>query len=120
MHALTCSSPSNFICIPIKVVMVNNKIRQCFHCVRNITGFYCKRQLTYAKIAENRSYLLQGGAMNTVQIKLEQEYHDKLLAFCTRNGVPKADAVRFMIDRLKLNEVSDVEFDRWYDTRRKG
>lgn len=58
--------------------------------------------------------------MNTVQLKLEDEYHDKILAFCKRNGVTKADAVRFMIDRLKLNEVSDVEFDRWYDTRRKG
>lgn len=58
--------------------------------------------------------------MNTVQLKLETVYHEKLMAFCQRNGVTKADAIRFMIDRLKLNEVSDVEFDRWYDTRRKG
>lgn len=55
--------------------------------------------------------------MNTVQIKLEDEYHDKLLAFCMRNGASKAEAIRYMIDTLQLNEVSDVEFDRWYDTR---
>lgn len=55
--------------------------------------------------------------MNTVQIKLEKEYHDKLLAFCMRNGATKAEAIRYMIDTLQLNEVSDVEFDRWYDTR---
>lgn len=58
--------------------------------------------------------------MNTVQLKLEEEYHAKIMAFCKRNGVTKADTIRFMIDRLKLDEVSDVEFDRWYDTRRKG
>ena len=56
--------------------------------------------------------------MNTVQIKLEDEYHDKLLAFCMRNGASKAEAIRYMIDTLQLNEVSDVEFDRWYDTRK--
>lgn len=55
--------------------------------------------------------------MNTLQIKLEKEYHDKLLAFCQRNGASKAEAIRYMIDTLQLNEVSDVEFDRWYDTR---
>lgn len=54
--------------------------------------------------------------MYTVQIKLEKEYHDRLMAFCQRNGVPKADAIRYMIDTIKLDEVSDVEFDRWYDT----
>lgn len=56
--------------------------------------------------------------MNTVQIKLDKEYHDKLLAFCMRNGASKAEAIRYMIDTLQLNEVSDVEFDRWYDTRK--
>lgn len=54
--------------------------------------------------------------MNTVQVKLEDHYHNQLLAFCKRNGVTKADAVRYMIDTLKLAEVSDAEFDRWYDT----
>ena len=57
--------------------------------------------------------------MNTVQIKLEKEYHDKLLAFCKRNGVSKADVIRYMIDTLQLDGVSDVEFDRWYDTRKQ-
>jgi len=56
--------------------------------------------------------------MNTIQIKLEKEYHDKLLAFCKRNGASKAEAIRYMIDTLQLNEVSDVEFDRWFDTRK--
>ena len=56
--------------------------------------------------------------MNTIQIKLEKEYHDKLLAFCNRNGASKAEAIRYMIDTLQLNEVSDVEFDRWFDTRK--
>lgn len=55
--------------------------------------------------------------MNTVQLKLEDEYHDKLLAFCMRNGATKSDAIRYMIDTLKLTGASDVEFDRWYDTR---
>ena len=40
--------------------------------------------------------------MNTVQLKLEDEYHDKLLAFCMRNGATKSDAIRYMIDTLKL------------------
>ena len=55
--------------------------------------------------------------MNTVQLKLEDEYHDKLLAFCTRNGATKSDAIRYMIDTLKLTRANDVEFDRWYDNR---
>lgn len=54
--------------------------------------------------------------MNTVQVKLEDYYHDLLMAFCQRNGATKADAIRYMIDTLRLNEVNDVEFDRWYDT----
>ena len=53
--------------------------------------------------------------MNTVQVKLEDTYHDKLLAFCRRNGATKADVIRYMIDTLQLIEVNDVEFDRWYD-----
>ena len=57
--------------------------------------------------------------MNTIQIKLEKEYHDKLLVFCKRNGASKAEAIRYMIDTLQLNEVSDVEFDRWFDTRKQ-
>ena len=57
--------------------------------------------------------------LKTVQIKLELPYHDKLMAFCQRNGVTKADAIRYMIDTLQLDGVSDVEFDRWYDTIRK-
>lgn len=56
--------------------------------------------------------------MNNMQVKLEDEYHDKLMAFCKRNGVPKADAIRYMIDTLQLEEQSDVEFDRWYDTHK--
>lgn len=54
--------------------------------------------------------------MNTVQVKLEDTYHDKLLAFCRRNGATKADVIRYMIDTLQLTEVNDVEFDRWYDS----
>ena len=56
--------------------------------------------------------------MNSIQIKLEKEYHDKFLAFCKRNGASKTEAIRYMIDTLQLNEVSDVEFDRWFDTRK--
>lgn len=55
--------------------------------------------------------------MQTVQLKLEEEYHDRLMAFCKRSGVSKADAVRFMIDTVNLEEVTDAEFDRWFDTR---
>lgn len=51
-----------------------------------------------------------------MQVKLEDEYHDKLMAFCRRNGTTKADALRYMIDTLGLTEKNDVEFDRWYDT----
>lgn len=54
--------------------------------------------------------------MNNMQVKLEDEYHDKLMAFCSRNGTTKADALRYMIDTLGLTEKNDVEFDRWYDT----
>lgn len=54
--------------------------------------------------------------MNNIQVKLEDEYHDKLMAFCRRNGTTKADALRYMIDTLGLTEKNDVEFDRWYDT----
>lgn len=54
--------------------------------------------------------------MNTVQVKLEDTYHDKLQAFCSRNGATKADVIRYMIDTLQLTEVNDVEFDRWYDS----
>lgn len=53
----------------------------------------------------------------SLQIKIEKHYHEQLLAFCRRNGVTKADAVRYMIDTLQLDGVSDVEFDRWYETR---
>lgn len=56
--------------------------------------------------------------MHNVQLKLPTEYHDKLMAFCTRNGATKTDVVRYMIDTLQLTEVNDVEFDRWYDTRK--
>ena len=56
--------------------------------------------------------------MNNIQIKLETEYHDKLMAFCQRNGTTKADAIRYMIDTLQLTEKNDVEFDRWYDVHR--
>jgi len=55
--------------------------------------------------------------MQTVQLKLEPEYHTKLMEFCQRCGVTKADAIRFMIDTVRLEEVADAEFDRWYDTR---
>lgn len=54
--------------------------------------------------------------LHTVQLKLEKVYHDELLDFCKRNGVAKADAVRFFLD--SVTEVTDVELDRWYDTRR--
>ena len=55
--------------------------------------------------------------MQTVQLKLEEDYHDKLIAFCKRCGVTKADAFRFMMDTINLEGVTDAEFDRWYDTR---
>ena len=55
--------------------------------------------------------------MQTVQLKLEPEYHPKLMEFCQGCGVTKADAIRFMIDTVRLEEVADAEFDRWYDTR---
>lgn len=57
--------------------------------------------------------------LNAVQVKLEDEYHKKLLDFCNRNGVTKADAIRYMIDTLQLDKVSDYEFDRWYDCRNR-
>lgn len=56
--------------------------------------------------------------MNNMQVKLENEYHDKLMAFCQRNGATKADVIRYMIDTLGLTGVNDVEFDRWYDTHK--
>lgn len=55
--------------------------------------------------------------MKTAQLKLEQEYHDKILTYCRRFGVSKADLVRFMLDTLESWGVQDEEFERWYDGR---
>ncbi len=66
----------------------------------------------------NEPNYYKGVLMHNVQLKLPAEYHDKLMAFCKRNGATKTDAVRYMIDTLQLTEVNDVEFDRWYDTRK--
>lgn len=55
--------------------------------------------------------------MNTVQLKLEQEYHDRFLALCKRFGVSKADLVRFMLDTVENWGVQDDEFNRWYADR---
>ena len=56
--------------------------------------------------------------MHNMQVKLEKEYHDRLMAFCRRNGTTKADALRYMMDTLQLMEKNDAEFDRWYDTHK--
>ncbi len=48
--------------------------------------------------------------MNTVQVKLEDTYHDKLLAFLQSQWCDEADVIRYMIDTLQLTEVNDVEF----------
>lgn len=56
--------------------------------------------------------------MHNMQVKLEKEYHDRLMAFCRRNGTTKADALRYMMDTLQLTEKNDAEFDRWYDTHK--
>lgn len=55
--------------------------------------------------------------MNTVQLKLERAYHDKIQEHCRRFGVSKADLVRFMLDTMENWGVQDDEFNRWYDGR---
>lgn len=55
--------------------------------------------------------------MKTAQLKLEDEYHEKLQNLCLRFGVTKADLVRFMLDTVENWGVTDDEFDRWYAER---
>lgn len=55
--------------------------------------------------------------MKTAQLKLEDEYHEKLQRLCLRFGVTKADLVRFMLDTVENWGVTDDEFDRWYEER---
>lgn len=66
---------------------------------------------------KHRIILLQGGAVKTAQLKLEDEYHEKLQRLCLRFGVTKADLVRFMLDTVEHWGVTDDEFDRWYAER---
>lgn len=53
--------------------------------------------------------------MKTVQVKLHNEYHDKLQSYCRRFGVSKAELIRFMLDTMDNWGVMDDEFNRWYD-----
>lgn len=55
--------------------------------------------------------------MKTAQLKLEDEYHEKLQRLCLRFGVTKADLVRFMLDTVENWGVTDDEFNRWYAER---
>lgn len=57
--------------------------------------------------------------MKTVQLKLEDNYHDKIQAYCRRFGVSKADLMRFMLDTLENWGVQDDEFDQWYDSHKR-
>lgn len=56
--------------------------------------------------------------MQTVQLKVEADYHDKLLGYCQRFGVTKAELVRFMLDTLDNWGVTDDEFERWFEDRK--
>lgn len=56
--------------------------------------------------------------MRTVQAKLNEDYHDKMVNLCTRFGVTKAELLRFMLDTLEHWGVTDDEFDRWYDNQK--
>lgn len=58
--------------------------------------------------------------MRTVQAKLNEDYHDKMVNLCTRFGVTKADLLRFMLDTLEHWGVTDDEFDRWYDNQKSS
>lgn len=58
--------------------------------------------------------------MRTVQAKLNEDYHDKMINLCTRFGVTKAELLRFMLDTLEHWGVTDDEFDRWYDNQKSS
>lgn len=58
--------------------------------------------------------------MKTVQLKLEDVYHNKVDTLCMRFGVTKAELVRFMLDTLENWGVTDEEFERWYDERSRS
>lgn len=58
--------------------------------------------------------------MRTVQAKLNEDYHDKMVNLCTRFGVTKAELLRFMLDTLEHWGVTDDEFDRWYDNQKSS
>lgn len=53
-----------------------------------------------------------------VQMRLEDEYHVRLQAFCEKHGLSKADAMRFFLDFLPAENVLEAEVERWYDTVR--
>lgn len=57
--------------------------------------------------------------MHSVQLKLDDEYNDKLQSLCRRFGVTKTELVRFMLDTIQDWEVSDVEFERWYSNHKR-
>lgn len=51
--------------------------------------------------------------MKTVQLKLEEDYHDKMQFFCRKFGVTKTELVRFMLDTMNDWGITEDEFDRW-------
>lgn len=55
--------------------------------------------------------------MGKFQVRLEDSYHEKLRDFKQRNGATMADVIRYMVDTLRLDTLSDGEFEDWYNER---
>lgn len=51
--------------------------------------------------------------MKTVQLKLNDNYHDMMQDFCRQFGVTKTELVRFMLDTMHAWGITEDEFNRW-------
>lgn len=55
--------------------------------------------------------------LNSLQVRIEKDYNNRIVDFCKRNGISKAECIRYMVDTLQLKEQSDVELERWQEYR---
>lgn len=53
--------------------------------------------------------------MKTVQLKLNDDYHEKMQDLCRKFGVTKTELVRFMLDTMDNWGITEDEFNRWYE-----
>lgn len=55
--------------------------------------------------------------MKTVQLKLKDNYHEKMQSFCRQFGTTKTELVRFMLDTMENWGITEDEFNNWYDSK---